>query len=134
EHVACVEDVSLAVDLDRSLAADIDGDQFTPVQEAGSAGRTDRFERQARAGRRCAADDHPVVMGVGEADTARREEIADMEIFPQFAGAHGRTGGRVESLADGVIDMVRCHGILTFYEKVLRSGDRAARPKRYSAC
>ena len=43
-----------------------------------------------RADRHRAADDHAVVMGVGQADLAGHEQAADVEIVAQFVGAHAR--------------------------------------------
>ena len=55
--------------------------------------------------RHCAADDHAVVVRVGEADPSRLEQLADVEVAAQFVGAHRRGGLGIDGVAGRVVDM-----------------------------
>ena len=66
DHVAVADLVALPTGLDLAGAADVDGDQLAAIEKILGAGRLDRFQRERRADRHGAADDHAVVVGVGE--------------------------------------------------------------------
>ena len=58
-----------------------------------------RSERQRRAVRHRAADDHPVVVGVDQPDLAGHEDAADVEVLAERRGVEAPRGLRVDGMA-----------------------------------
>lgn len=109
EHVARAQRMALTACLDAPLAADVDDHELAPLQERGRARGLDRLQLQRLAEGHGAAEDHVVVMGVGEAEPAGLEEVADMEVAAQLGRVHRGGRGGIDGEADGVFG---AHGVL----------------------
>ena len=99
EHVALDHGVGLAGGRDGAVAADVDDDHLAAVEDRRRAGLGDAVERQRRAVRHGAADDHPVVVGVDQPDLAGDEDAADVEVPAQRVGVEAAGGGGVDGVA-----------------------------------
>ena len=74
----------------------------TSSRRSSSDGRArlgDAVERQGRAVRHGAADDHPVVVGVDQPDLAGHEDAPDVEVLAQRVGVEAAGGGGVDGVA-----------------------------------
>ncbi len=67
----------------------MDDDEFAALEETRGAVGADGFEGEGIGARNGTADDHAVVVGVGEADAAGLEEVLDQEVPAEVLGAHG---------------------------------------------
>src|SRR5690606_35265741 len=99
DHVAGTEFMLLFACVDRSSTAYVDRDQLAPVEKVLRAGRLDRGEFQRLARWHRTADDHAVVMRVGETDATGLEQIAEVEVAAQLVSRHGGRGLRVDRVA-----------------------------------
>ena len=81
-----------------------------------------------------AADDHAVVMRVGQADAAGLEQVADVEIVAQLVGAHGGGGGGIDGEAGRVVGAWLWHVMMLLLDAAVRPSWSLPMPARYSAC
>lgn len=87
-HVARLEAEAFAIHLDTAGAADVDGDELAPLEKARRTRRTDGLESQGLVDRHRTADDHAVVVAIGERDPPLPEQIANVKIRTQGIGVH----------------------------------------------
>ena len=92
------EPVCGAIHLHGAGAAHIDGNQFAPVEETRRAGLLHRLQRQLTGNRRRAADDHAVVMAVGQLDPPFDKKIRHEKIGSQLARSKPRGGNRIDGV------------------------------------